>query len=50
VKCEALVTLSPFVVTMIFPVFAPAGTVAVTSVSETAVKVAVFPLKVTFVV
>jgi hypothetical protein len=50
VKFDALVTLPPFVVTMIFPVLAPVGTVAVTSVSETTVKVADFPLKVTFVV
>ncbi len=48
-KLVALVTLPPFVVTLIFPVVAPVGTVAVTSISETAVKLADFPLNVTFV-
>jgi len=43
------VTLPPLVVTAIFPVFAPVGTSAVTSVSEITVKVADFPSNVTFV-
>jgi hypothetical protein len=38
------------VVTAIFPVAAPVGTSAVTSVSEITVKVADFPSNVTFVV
>ena len=45
-----LVTLPPLVVTMIFPVVAPVGTVAVTWVSEFTVKLADVPLNVTFVV
>jgi hypothetical protein len=44
-----LVTLPPLVVTTIFPVAAPVGTVAVTSVSELTVKLADFPSKVTLV-
>jgi hypothetical protein len=46
----ALVAVPPGVVMTIFPVFAPVGTVAVTSVFETTVKlVAATPPKVTFV-
>jgi hypothetical protein len=51
VKLVALVAVPPGVVMTIFPVFAPAGTVAVTCVSEFTVKVVAFtPPKVTFVV
>jgi len=42
--------MPPLVVTAIFPVAAPVGTSAVTSVSEITVKVADFPSNVTFVV
>ena len=49
-KLVALVALPPLVVTLIFPVVAPVGTVAVISMSETSVKLADFPLNVTFVV
>jgi len=49
VKLVALVALPPLVVTLIFPVVAPVGTVAVTSMSDTAVKLADLPLNVTFV-
>ena len=50
VKSLELVTLPPLVVTLIFPVVAPVGTVAVTSVSETTVKLADFPLNATLMV
>ena len=46
----ALVALPPFVVTAIFPVVAPVGTVAVTCVSEITVNVAEILLKVTLLV
>ena len=49
VKLVVLVTFPPLVVTLIFPVVAPVGTVAVISMSETTVKLADFPLKVIFV-
>src|SRR5271170_1119308 len=51
VKLVVLVAVPPFVVIVIFPVFAAVGTVAVTSVSESAVKsVAATPSKLTRVV
>ncbi len=49
VKLVVLLALPPLVVTAIFPVVAPVGTVAVICVSEFTVKVADFPLKVTLV-
>ena len=50
-KLAALDAVPPGVVMAIFPVFAPVGTVAVTSVSEFTVKlIADTPPKVTFVV
>lgn len=48
VKCEALVTVPPAVVTEIGPVFAPFGTVASISVAETTVNCfALVPLNIT---
>src|SRR6267143_1359806 len=44
VKLPALLTVPPAVVTLIGPVAAPAGTVAVIAVSEFAVKLALVPL------
>jgi len=49
VKLVLLLALPPFVVTVIFPVTAPVGTVAVICVSETTLKVADCPANVTFV-
>jgi hypothetical protein len=49
VKCVALVAVPPGVLTTIGPVVAPAGTVAVASVSLTTVAVATTPLKLTTV-
>ena len=50
-KVPELVTVPPAVVITIFPVIAPVGTVAVTWVSESTVKVvAATPPNVTFVV
>jgi len=46
-KLVALETDPPFVVTAILPVVAPVGTVAVICMSESTVKVAEVPLKVT---
>ena len=48
-KLAALVVVPPGVVTLIFPVLAPEGTLVVISVSETTLKVAEVPLKVTAV-
>ena len=42
VKSVALAAVPPVVVTVIFPVTAPAGTVAVTSVSEITANVVAF--------
>jgi hypothetical protein len=50
VKVAALTALPPAVMTEIFPVMAPTGTVAITCVSEFTVKVAGIPPKVTFFV
>jgi hypothetical protein len=49
VKLVALVAVPPAVVTAIVPLLAPVGTVAVICVSESTVKVAAAPLKVTAV-
>ena len=49
-KAVGLVAIPPGVVMVILPVFAPAGTVAVTWVSELTVKLAGLPPMVTFVV
>src|SRR5207245_3741441 len=49
VKELALVAVPPAVVTLMIPVVAPLGTVAVICVSEFTVKVAVVPLKLTAV-
>ena len=50
VKVPELVADPPAVVTVIFPVLAPLGTVAVTLLSEMTVNVAAFTPKTTFVV
>ena len=50
VKVPKLVSDPPAVVTVIFPVLAPLGTVAVTLLSELTVNVAAFTPRVTFVV
>src|SRR2546427_1297722 len=49
VKLEALVAVPPGVVTLIVPVVAPVGTVAVICVAELTVNVAVVPLNFTAV-
>lgn len=49
-KLVVHVALPPLVVTAVFPVAAPVGKSAVTSVSELTVRVADFPSNVTFVV
>src|SRR6266446_5323544 len=49
VKLEALVAMPPGVVTLIVPVAAPVGTVAVICVAELTVNVAVVPLNFTAV-
>ena len=48
VKVPALVAVPPGVVTVILPVFAPDGTVAVILVYELTTKLAVTPPKVTW--